>query len=194
MAQRFAIKASLFGSTCGGSKPLAQIVMRGRRHRGAESQDGGDAGYFQKLSPVHAHDFVILLLGRLNMAIPAIGFHRHIIVAFVAEFLLVRMAVHAAVLQAHIELFAARIADVLPVIVAHHRIPPVVQKLHVFGPHELLGLHALFFPVLLFPLLDRRSVRFRFRLRRSPSRCCSRTGTSQSPTKTRSPMNILPPS
>src|SRR3990172_2445260 len=98
------------------------------------------------------------------MAVPAERLYGQVIMAFIAELLLVRMAFHAVVLKAHGKMLSAGGAFVLPLIVTHHGIPPVVQELHVLGPHVRLGLDAFLFPVLLFPLLDRRGIELRLRL------------------------------
>src|SRR5512139_1725647 len=98
------------------------------------------------------------------MAIPAERLDRQVVVALVAELLLVRVALHAAVLQAHVPALPVRRALVPAVVVADDGVAPLVQDLHMLGPHELPGLDALFLAVDLLVLDDRRRVRLRLRL------------------------------
>src|SRR4030067_1142808 len=76
------------------------------------------------------------------MATPAIRRNSHIVVAFVAEFLLVRMAVHAGIFKTHINALSGLIY-VYPVTVPYNRIPPAIKQLHMLCPHEILGLDTL---------------------------------------------------
>src|SRR5512143_1029971 len=93
------------------------------------------------------------------MAGPTVRCYRHIVVAFVAEFLLVRMAVHAGILKTHIYALSGTIY-INPVSVTDDRIPPVIQQLHMLRPHKILGLNTL----LDLHLVDDRGVYARFRL------------------------------
>src|ERR1700690_3554458 len=90
------------------------------------------------------------------MAAEAVRFHGHIIMTFVAKLFLVRMTVQAGILKAYRELFPRGIRiDTIPV--THNRIPPVVQKLHMFCAHKFFRLNAF----LLGKLLYDRRVQFR---------------------------------
>src|SRR5512139_3189314 len=84
--------------------------------------------------------------------------------AFIAELLLVAVALHAAVLKAHVPPLSVRVALVSAVVVANDRIPPLVQDLHVFPAHELLGLDALLLAVQFLVLHDSRRVDLRLGL------------------------------
>ena len=93
------------------------------------------------------------------MATPAIRLNSHIVVAFVAEFLLVRMAVHAGILKTHINALSGLI-DIDPVAVPDNRIPPAIEQLHMLCPHEILGLDTL----LDLHLINNRGIDTRLRL------------------------------
>src|SRR5208283_892601 len=93
------------------------------------------------------------------MTIPAVRLHSHIIVAGVAKLLLVRMAMHASILEADVVSLSAE-TYIHPVAIANCRIPPVVQQLHMLSFHKLLGLNALLYR----HLLNNRGVDFRFGL------------------------------
>src|SRR5512143_4270810 len=98
------------------------------------------------------------------MTVPAERLYRHVIMTLITELLLIGVALHAAVLQAHIEFLMVRRADVLTVHVTDHGVAPEVDKLHVLGPHEFLRFNTLLLSVLLFPFLDRRGIHLRLGL------------------------------
>ncbi len=68
---------------------------------------------------------LLVLLRIINMAIPAVRVYRSIVVAPVAKFGLVGMAVQTGVGKAHVKFFAVGV-DINPFGVPHHRMPPEI--------------------------------------------------------------------
>ena len=76
------------------------------------------------------------------MTVPAARACAEIIMATIAELVLVRMALHAGTREAHRVLFAIR-CNIFHVTVADHPVPPVSEKIHVVFSHIFRGLHTL---------------------------------------------------
>jgi len=76
----------------------------------------------------------------------------------IAELLLVGMTLHARILKTDVILFAI-LVEIVPVPFPEGLITPIVYKLHVRGPHEVLVLHT--FPFGLGHFLDLRRVDLR---------------------------------
>lgn len=92
------------------------------------------------------------------MASPAVRFYIRVVMALITKLLLVRVAVHAFFLKAHIKALTAA-AYIYPVPIADNCISPVVEYLHMLGLHEGLWFYTL--PFLFRQLLDHWRINLR---------------------------------
>jgi hypothetical protein len=76
------------------------------------------------------------------MATPAVGLHPHVSMAFITKLFLVGITVHTRILKADKILLAAH-PLIYPIALANGGVPPMVQELHMFRPHEILRLHTV---------------------------------------------------